>query len=165
MEFKELTLFDKTAYLNYKNSWQEKMVPTSSSMNLPYTDFIQKLNDEKINKSGTFVPAKTLFLFDNKKIIGSVQIRYSLNKNLMMEGGHIGYGVSPDYRGLGYGTKLLQYALKDLKKHGATDKALLTCNRSNVASSSIIRKCNGVLESRYKLNNIDKESYLIQIKK
>lgn len=162
METRELTMRDEIAYKNYKNSWKEKMVPTSSFTNQTFPDFVQKLKDDKVNKNGKFVPAETLFLFANDVIVGSVQIRYDLTENLMIEGGHIGYGVSPDFRGLGYGNKLLELGLKKLREKGIR-QAVLTCNSSNENSKKIILKNHGVLDASYTIEDQVKERYLINI--
>ncbi|WP_288846435.1 GNAT family N-acetyltransferase [uncultured Fructobacillus sp.] len=162
MQLRELTIRDEIAYNNYKNSWKEKMVPTSSFTNQTFPDFVQKLKDDKVNKDGKFVPAETLFLFSNDVIVGSVQIRYDLTENLMIEGGHIGYGVSPDFRGLGYGNKLLELGLEKLREKGIR-QAVLTCNSFNKNSKKIILKNHGVLDVRYIVEDKMKERYLINI--
>lgn len=162
MQLRELTMRDEIAYKNYKNSWKEKMVPTSSFTNQTFPDFVQKLKDDKVNKDGKFVPAETLFLFANDVIVGGVQIRYDLTENLMIEGGHIGYGVSPDFRGLGYGNKLLELGLKKLREKGIR-QAVLTCNSSNENSKKIILKNHGVLDASYTIEDQVKERYLINI--
>ncbi|NLS38237.1 GNAT family N-acetyltransferase, partial [Fructobacillus tropaeoli] len=163
MQLRELTMRDEIAYKNYKNSWKEKMVPTSSFTNQTFPDFVQKLKDDKVNKDGKLVPAETLFLFANDVIVGGVQIRYDLTENLMIEGGHIGYGVSPDFRGLGYGNKLLELGLKKLREKGI-HQAVLTCNSSNENSKKIILKNHGVLDARYTVEDKMKERYLINLR-
>ncbi|GAO99611.1 GNAT family N-acetyltransferase [Fructobacillus ficulneus] len=162
MKLRELTSNDNLAYQGYKNAWHEKMVPTSSFTILPFNEFLQKLEDDKTNKHGNFVPAKTLFLFDDDQIVGSIQIRYALTKNLMVEGGHIGYGVNPKYRGLGYGTKLLKFGLESLQQNNIST-AVLTCDASNSNSRKIILTCNGVLDAQYTINHSAKERYLIYL--
>ncbi|CAK1229944.1 GNAT family N-acetyltransferase [Fructobacillus tropaeoli] len=162
MQLRKLTMRDEIAYKNYKNSWKEKMVPTSSFTNQTFPDFVQKLKKDKLNKDGKFVPAETLFLFANDVIVGGVQIRYDLTKNLMIEGGHIGYGVSPDFRGLGYGNQLLGLGLEKLREKGIR-QAVLTCNSSNENSKKIILKNHGVLDARYTIEDQVKERYLINI--
>ncbi|CAK1224847.1 GNAT family N-acetyltransferase [Fructobacillus evanidus] len=163
MHFAELTLSDELLYRHYKNSWKTRMVPGSSSSDMPFPDYLQKLEDDKTNKNGKFVPAKTLFLFDHDVIVGCVQIRYLLTKNLMIEGGNVGYGVHPDFRGLGYGTKLLEHALQELKKSGINE-AVLTCDSENPASRNVILNCHGALNAKYEISNVMKERYLIPIK-
>ncbi|CAK1240168.1 GNAT family N-acetyltransferase [Fructobacillus cardui] len=80
----------------------------------------------------------------------------------MIEGGHIGYGVSPDFRGLGYGNKLLELGLEKLREKGIR-QAVLTCNSSNENSKKIILKNHGVLDVRYIVEDKMKERYLINI--
>lgn len=87
-----------------------------------------------INIKAGFVPATTLWLINDDKYIGSIQIRHYLNDYLQKRGGHIGYQIIPSERRKGYvkaGLKLaLQYA-KDVLK---IDKALLTCEFENEPS-------------------------------
>ncbi|MFZ1321929.1 MAG: GNAT family N-acetyltransferase [Ignavibacteria bacterium] len=100
----------------------------------------------------TFVPHSTFWLINSvEKILGVVNIRHKLNDKLKLIGGHIGYGIRPSQRRKGYATKILELSLKEVKKLGIT-KALVTCNKENIASKKTILKNNGMF---YKENEVD----------
>jgi len=81
----------------------------------------------------------------NNFIIGSCRIRLELNDKFMQRGGHIGYDVRPEYRKMGYGTKILALALRTIRQNGIKN-VLLTCEDSNIGSYKIIEKNGGRLE-------------------
>ena len=80
------------------------------------------------------------------RIVGTIQLRHELNEELLLSGGHIGYGVRPFERRKGCATQMLALALERCKGLGL-DRALITCNRENEASAATIRKGGGVLEN------------------
>jgi predicted acetyltransferase len=75
-------------------------------------------------------------------------IRHTLNEALMKRGGHIAYGVRPTERGKGYANEILHLGLEKLDELGV-DKALLTCDKSNLASVKTIQHNGGILENEY----------------
>jgi predicted acetyltransferase len=106
-------------------------------------------NDRRgINLKKDFVPSTTYWLIDKNEFIGRTQIRHELNKSLAEWGGHIGFIIRPSKRKLGYGTKILALALTKAKKMGI-EKALITCDKSNIGSKKIIEKNGGVLQDEY----------------
>lgn len=111
-----------------------------------YEQWVEKINADLKRDSGGFVPATTYFAFDGNKMVGTIQIRHRLNDYLLKYGGHIGYGVAPSERRKGYGTEMLRLALTKCKSLGI-EKALVTCNKDNVASARTILKNGGVLEN------------------
>ncbi|PTH12049.1 hypothetical protein BU607_11275 [Staphylococcus auricularis] len=74
-------------------------------------------------------------------MLGAINIRYQLNKDLLNVGGHIGYGVKKTKRGMGVATKLLSKGLDILKLRGC-NYALLTCDSTNIASQKVINEFN-----------------------
>ena len=93
------------------------------------------------------VPATLYFLVDeNHRIYGAIHIRHELNESLLFCGGHIGYGVRPSERRKGYATLMLQLVFPIVKSLGI-NQALITCNKTNLASASTIVKNGGVLEN------------------
>ncbi|MGB4966272.1 MAG: GNAT family N-acetyltransferase [Microgenomates group bacterium] len=92
------------------------------------------------------VPQTTYWLIDNDEFIGRVRIRHSLNDTLMKIGGHIGYDIRPSQRKKGYGKAILKLVLPFAKKLGI-DKALITCDVTNIASKKIIEANGGILEN------------------
>ncbi|MDK8645626.1 GNAT family N-acetyltransferase [Staphylococcus condimenti] len=138
MEMRELKLTDEATFNVYIKSWQtEQIVPTAIDLKryASYSELVSELKQRNLNKES--VPDTTLFLFDNGEIIGAVNIRHYLNEHLKRIGGHIGYGVRPDYRGQGYAKKLLREGLEFLNQNDVGD-ALVTCDKSNIASAKTI---------------------------
>lgn len=111
-----------------------------------YEQWIEKINID-LNRDGDgFVPATTYFAFVGDKIVGTIQVRHRLNDYLLKYGGHIGYGVVPSERRKGYASEMLRLALKKCNALGI-ERALVTCDKTNIASASTILKNNGVLEN------------------
>ena len=97
------------------------------------------------------VPATVYWLVEGDAFIGHVSIRHKLNAALEMQGGHIGYAIRPSKQQQGYGSRLLELALPKAKQIGI-QIALLTCDKSNVASRKIIENSGGVLSDEISVN-------------
>lgn len=113
-----------------------------------FSSYIAKLDAESkgIDLLEGRVPQTTYWLIDNDEFIGRVRIRHSLNDTLMKIGGHIGYDIRPSQRKKGYGKAILKLVLPFAKKLGI-DKALITCDVTNIASKKIIEANGGILEN------------------
>jgi predicted acetyltransferase len=92
------------------------------------------------------VPWTDLYGVVDDVVIGRVSVRHRLTESLAQVGGHIGYGVRPQYRRRGYATTLLRAGLAIARDLGIAS-ALVTCNDDNVASAAVIERCGGVLEN------------------
>lgn len=114
-----------------------------------FDEYVEKVRswDRGENLPQGFVPAREFWLVENGTFIGSVNIRHMLNENLLRLGGHIGYEIRPSMRGKGYGSEALKLALPKAKELGI-ERALLTCDATNVGSRKIIEKNGGVLENQ-----------------
>lgn len=148
IEFRRLTMNDKVAFEEYMREWNnpEEIVPTATNYSRysSFEDMIEKLD---MGESGQdWVKNTTFFYFIDGVIIGAANIRHKLTKDLLNTGGHIGYGVARSYRGQGYATKILQESLAFARSVGI-EKALITCDEDNIASSRVIIK-NGGLEDK-----------------
>lgn len=62
--------------------------------------------------------------------------------------GNIGYGIRPNERKKGYGTKLLNLLLLECKKFGMHE-VCVSCLKENIASSEIIKNNRGKLEKEF----------------
>jgi predicted acetyltransferase len=82
------------------------------------------------------------------RIAGRLSVRHALNEFLLQRGGHIGYGVLPEFRGQGVGTRMLQRGLQITAALGI-ERVLVTCDEDNTASRRIIEGAGGVYESTY----------------
>lgn len=106
---------------------------------------------------GEEVP-QTLFLMkqEDGTILGAVSIRHYLNHTNIIDGGHVGYGICPEFRGRGYGNLILKLALEKLQSMNVS-KVLVTCDADNFASQEVILKNGGVLENQI----IDEDGVLV----
>ena len=119
---------------------------------LDYEDWIKHIekssNPETVDEN--WVEASTFFVIreTDQRIIGMVDIRHRINKFLALFGGHIGYSVRPSERKKGYGTKILEMALKYAKTINI-QRVMLACYKENEGSRKIIVKCGGKLAGEY----------------
>lgn len=115
----------------------------------------QSLGDGKVNSS-------TYWLVNSaSKVLGAVNIRHELNRQLRHIGGHIGYGIRPSERRKGHATRLLAMALIKAKELGI-DRALITCDKDNVGSARTIMNNGGVLDSEESVDGVLIQRYRIE---
>jgi len=113
----------------------------------PFQEFISRNKEIETGVDLQHMVQASFFLVRNSHsdLIGRVSIRHALNTHLVEFGGHIGYCVLPEFRKMGYATKILEKALIYLKENTSEVRALLTCNCLNEASIKTILKNKGVL--------------------
>ncbi|GAA0452130.1 GNAT family N-acetyltransferase [Alkalibacillus silvisoli] len=138
------------AYMDFYHEWVssgEEIIPAALRKDpANFDQLVQHLLniEEGIGLQEGYVPASTRWLVDEKyKILGACNIRHDLTGPLLERGGHVGYGVRPSERGLGYATFILGESLKLLKAL-EVPRALVTCNDGNIASLRVIEKNNGM---------------------
>jgi predicted acetyltransferase len=116
-----------------------------------YQEWLEKVQSDidLANVPGDRVPAYTYFYVDdNDRIIGMANIRLELNDFLLREGGHIGYSIRPTERRKGYGVDMLQEIITFCKRIGL-NRILITCDKRNIASAGVAKKCGGRLENEF----------------
>lgn len=91
-----------------------------------------------------FVPHSTFWLVEGDEVVGCSNLRHALTDSLRSEGGHIGYGIRPSARGRGLAKALLASTLAEAKALGI-ERALLSCDKANLASAAVIRANGGTL--------------------
>jgi predicted acetyltransferase len=111
-----------------------------------YLDLLQAFEKGERLPQG-FVPWTTLCGFVGDELVGRLSIRHQLSDFLFKIGGHIGYGVVPSQRQKGYAKMMLQQALPIAKSLGI-EKALVTCDDTNIGSAKVIEACGGILENK-----------------
>lgn len=118
-----------------------------------FETFEEWLEKIRIHSSAETCPADrvpaTQFISIRKKdgkMIGMVNIRHSLTEFLLQHGGHIGDCVRPTERQKGYGSMQIALAIEECAKLNI-ERALITCNASNIGSARTIQKNGGVLEN------------------
>lgn len=159
----------------YEDEWysiinemeKENMIPNALKGEAnDYNEYLCKVKmySKGINLPEGRVPAEIYFLVndDDKRILGAIDIRFSLNDYLYNFGGNIGYGIRPTERTKGYATKMLELAL-DICREKGMDKVLITCNKSNIGSAKTIIKNGGILENEIIENDELVQRYWIKL--
>ena len=105
------------------------------------------MENEEYAKSVGRCPGKTFLLIreNDNRIVGTINVRWNLTKEMLQFGGNIGYGVRPTERRKGYNKINLYLGLKEAKKLGL-DKVMLDCSVTNLGSDKTIKALGGVLE-------------------
>nr|WP_242700596.1 GNAT family N-acetyltransferase [Enterococcus sp. DIV0212c] len=164
---KELTLADEQRYSDFINEWiasgVSQITPTSANLNgLTFQEWLNKLKKDKSTINNSFVPADTLFLEVEGKLVGAVQLRYELTDKLLQIGGNIGYGIVPSERRKGYANWILAQALLIFHKRGFS-KVMLTCDKKNIGSQKTIQKNGGILSDEYLIEGEMIQRYWIEL--
>lgn len=131
-----------------------------------YASWLLKLEaDRKTVFSQRKVPAETFFLVrtTDDKIVGMINIRLALNKNLKKVGGHIGYSIRPTERRKGYAKKNLYLGLEFLKEHGIIE-AQVDCIDTNIGSKKTIEALGGKQFKEEKIFEDGKEERVLNFK-
>ena len=91
-----------------------------------------------------YVPQHCFWLIVDDTPVGFGKIRTGLTEKSRLEGGNLGYAISPDCRGKGYGTKLLEFLIKKAKELNL-EKPLVTVKKYNYPSKKVAENNGGVL--------------------
>ena len=161
----------------YREEWESivKEIENAKERITPFalkgeaTDYNEYLKNAKNNSLGVNlqndrVPSDIFFLINNesKRILGAIDIRYSLNDYLYNYGGNIGYGIRPTERKRGYAIEMLKLALNICREKGM-DKVLITCKSSNMASAKTMIKNGAVLENEVLEDDVLIQRYWIKL--
>ena len=169
----KLVRFDEineNEYLEYILEWEkanETIIPGASDRK--GRSFIEMIEKWKANESRHMyqegkVPSTLYFLTENDRtIIGSLDFRHEINEQLLVHGGHIGYGVRPTRRREGNCSIMLKTFIEMIKDKNIS-RVLLTCDESNTGSIKTIEKCKGILENTIEINGKRVRMYWIGIK-
>jgi predicted acetyltransferase len=157
-------------YMDMIHEWkafENKLVPWV--LDFDASDFpalIKNLENcsKGINLPEGLVEHSTYWLVnENNRVLGAVNIRHRLSEWLLNFAGHIGYGVRPSERRKGYASEALSQALQ-IAKSMEIDRALVVCDRDNIASARTIMKNGGVLENEIEKDGVLMQRYWIDIK-
>jgi len=153
LEIRQLTLDDEAAFLAGLKEWEGADSTWHSfawQEGMDHSDHIRILEDESkgVNMREGRVPHTMLYGFLDGITIGRCSVRHSLNENLRIRGGHIGYAVAPRFRRRGYGSDLFRAGLAHLKGLGV-ESAMMTCGAGNIPSKRMIEGAGGVFEREF----------------
>lgn len=147
------TYKDEASYVDfYKELIVCNEYPSSDDANLRelFVKFMYELPLKELGliEPDRLMPQITYFLVDeHEEVLGILNLRLSLNEELFMYNGHIGYLIKPSKRRQGYGHEILKLGL-EMAKELEFKEVLVTSNEENVASNKIILKQGGVLENK-----------------
>jgi len=115
-----------------------------------YKDWLIKtnLNWNGLYSEVEYILQRTYFIKNDRELVGFLGITLSLDEVLYNVGGHIGIGISPKHRRKGYAKDAFRLAL-DKCRQWEMDRILVICNKTNIASCSLIESCGGVFENEY----------------
>lgn len=163
-----------TPNISFQESYKAYITELGNEEKYPYpmdfdcSDFpalIKKLANysKGINLPHWQVSNSTYWLVQNNELIGVSHLRHHLNEMLLKSGGHIGLGIRPSYRAMGYGNLLLELTIKKAEEMGIRD-VHIHCHKRNTASVQMILSNGGVLDSEITETNNDEiiQRYIIK---
>ena len=105
------------------------------------------LENPEYAKSIDRCPSKTFLLIreSDKRIVGSINVRWDLTELMQKYGGNIGYGIRPTERRKGYNKINLYLGLIEAQKLGLS-RVMLDCDVNNLGSDKTMKASGGVLE-------------------
>lgn len=131
----------KDYVLSYKEANDEYYFDKYHKALENFDDYVDELNIASTQITDQFeVITSTFWLINENDVVGVVRVRHEE----VGTAGHIGYDISPCYRGKGFGTSILKLALIEAGKIGICE-AIATCSVDNENSRKIIEKNNGKL--------------------
>ena len=172
---KMLLLRPNASYLDEVSAYRSEFLAAGSSMDgtgmLRQTDAAEWLRLLPLYERPETVPKPlvpaTQFIYvreSDRRLVGMLQVRHSLNEALRLFGGHIGYSIRPSERHKGYVSQMLKAALPFCKSLGL-DRVLITCSKDNETSRRVILKNGGVYENtvQHPSENKELERYWITL--
>lgn len=145
MELRKINLQDVEAQWKYTTALPEdENGLTNPYHGVSFDEYKEKVLPKQISHENPvdmpdwFVPETYYYLWDEDKLIGEFRIRHHLTDALREGAGHIGYSISKEYRGKGYGTEGLRLTLLKAKEIVPEDEIYLRVNKDNIASQKVM---------------------------
>lgn len=166
MELRKINIKDAKAQWAYTTNLPENENGlTNPFYGVSYDEYIKNVlptlisYEHPVNMPDWFVPETYYYLWDGERLIGEFRIRHYLTEALRNGAGHIGYSISKDDRGKGYGTAGLRLTIQIAKSIISEDEIYLRVNKDNIASQKVMLN-NGA----YRVKE-DKDHYFMRIAK
>lgn len=144
------TLEDKDNWLKYYRSFKKSNSdsdPLNYSKYKNYEKFLIDIGKQECltKKAKKNIATSSYILLEKGNIIGHIFIHHYIDLSILKDyEGHIGYGIKPQKRNKGYGTKMLSLALDKCHDLGLKE-VYISCDKNNIPSSKVIEKNNGKL--------------------
>ncbi len=139
----------------FGNSWPGISREDFEATALPV--ILAQAKGERLPKG--WVPQTCFFLWDDDTIVGLYHLRQFLCESLVEGSGHIGYIISKEFRGKGYGTAGLGLVLDAARQIVPEEEFYLRVNRDNPASLKVMLKNGGYIHHE------DAAHYYVRIRK
>lgn len=135
-----------TLYGDYQKAGEQEWCHAAKRALIDFPDYVRTLRDEADGKgiSDDWAPTSHFWLMARAQLIGTLRIRHYLTSAVEERAGHIGYDISPSFRGQGYGQHIFVLALNHARKLGIQD-ILAICDARNAPSKRILEKGGGVI--------------------
>ena len=165
MKLRPLAITDETqALMGHSELAQEDWeYLLNYNAEMSWSEYLANLDDEHTGRNLSQSRVRSTFFIAelDGELIGRASIRHSLNDFLRNFGGHIGYGVRPQFRRRGFATEILRQSLQYIHELGVTE-VLVTCDDDNVGSLKVIESQGGILENRVEHEGVLKRRYWIK---
>ena len=148
-ELKELnTNMGKLEYDMYQEIPPKESGSTNLCNGISYKVFKEYLESQIARKyqevSYYDTPTIIYIMYADNLPVGYIGIRTKIDDNWLKWCGNIYYTIRPSKRGQGYGTKMLELALKECRKLGFKE-VFTSASEGNIASEKVIENNGGIL--------------------
>ena len=152
IRLRELTInADENVYLMLQKIGKEENGFHNDVNGMTFYQFREWLIQQKKWENGESLPVGYVrqwifWLYDGDTPVGMGKLREKLTDSSRQKGGNIGYAITPDQRGKGYGSILFMLLLEKAKELSISE-VISTVEKKNPASKRVQEKCGGVLVS------------------
>ncbi len=124
------------------------------------------LGRDGLDQGDGIVPSVFLVATVGGNLVGRCDLRWWLNESLYDFDGHIGYAVRAPWRGRGVATAMLSHCVELARATMDIPAVLVTCDRGNLASAAVIRRCGGVFDDERwdPRHAVHKQRYWIELR-
>ena len=173
LEIRRLEVSDAEAFMDYIANWSTDTSPFKidaveayGKLSLDnFTEYVEKLAKEEVAaQKPEWSTATKYFAFINGAVVGEISCRWQIEKGILLEwGGHIGYGVAPDFRGYHFAEKMVEFVLPEYRKRQIL-QVMISADKGNLASRKTIEAAGGLLENIVEVDTNEICRYWIDVK-